>query len=84
MLRHLTFPATRPPLLSNIDTRIGTALSILFFYRDLWGESKIRLFYVRPWNRIDYLDMYCGIILLSVMELILFLIVDYIKNTLCK
>lgn len=84
MSRHLTFPAILPPLLSNIRIGIGTALSILFFTETYGTRVGLGYFIQDAWNRIDYLDMYCGIILLSVIGLMLFLIIDYIENILCK
>ena len=84
MLRHLTLPAILPSLLSNIRIGIGTALSILFFTETYGTRVGLGYFIQDAWNRIDYLDMYCGIILLSAMGLILFLIVDYIEKFLCK
>ena len=36
------------------------------------------------WSRINYIDMYSGIVILSILGLILFIILDYIESVVCK
>jgi NitT/TauT family transport system permease protein len=36
------------------------------------------------WGRLDYLDMYSGILVLSAVAFILFLLIDVLENRLLK
>lgn len=81
---HVTLPAILPEVLTNIRLSIGTALSVLFF-AEAYGTNKgIGYFIQDAWTRINYIDMYSGIVVLSILGLLLFLILDYIESILCR
>ena len=66
-LRHLLLPAALPAALSALRIAIGTAISVLFV-TETYGTTEGLGYYISDaWMRIDYLDMYAGIALLSLM-----------------
>lgn len=81
---HVTLPSIVPDILTNIRLSIGTAFSILFF-SEAYGTSKgVGYFIQDAWSRIDYIDLYSGILILSILGLILFLILDVIESVVCE
>ena len=81
---HVTLPAVLPEVLTNTRLSIGTALSVLFFAEGYGTSIGIGYFIQDAWTRINYIDMYSGIVILSILGLILFIILDYIEAVVCK
>jgi NitT/TauT family transport system permease protein len=63
---------------------IGTALSILFFTEGYGTQYGIGYFILDAWNRIDYLDMYGGILIISLLGFVLFILIDILEEKVCK
>ncbi len=83
-LRLITLPAIIPDLLTAIRISIGTAISVLFF-TETYGTTKGMGFYiVDAWMRISYAEMYAGILILSFLGFLLFLLLDILEEQCCK
>ncbi|MEF9992228.1 MAG: ABC transporter permease [Romboutsia sp.] len=81
---HVTFPAIIPEILTNIRLCIGTAFSILFFSEAYGTSVGVGYFIQDAWSRINYIDMYSGIVILSVLGLVLFISIDFIESIVCR
>lgn len=81
---HATLPAILPELLTNLRLSVGTALSILFFVEAYGTTFGIGYFIGDAWSRMNYIQMYCGIVVLSCLGLILFVLIDFFESILCK
>lgn len=84
LIRYVICPAIVPNLLSNLRISLGTSFSILFFAEAYGTSEGIGYFIQDSWSRINYIQMYSGIVVLSFIGLILFLIVDLIEGLLCR
>ncbi|MCD7898622.1 MAG: ABC transporter permease [Bacteroides sp.] len=84
IFRHITMPAVLPDLLSTLRVAIGTAISVLFVTETYGTERGMGYFIVDAWMRINYIDMYAGIVVLSMTGFFLFLLTDLLESTLCK
>ncbi len=84
IIRHVTLPAILPELLTSIRVSLGTAVSILFFVEGYGTKYGMGYYIVDAWSRIDYIDMYIGIIVISIIGFALFVAVDFISDKLCK
>lgn len=84
LLYHVTLPAILSDILTNIRLSIGTAFSVLFFAEAYGTSAGVGYFIQDAWTRINYIDMYSGIVVLSLLGLVLFLAIDFIENTVCK
>jgi NitT/TauT family transport system permease protein len=73
VFRHVTLPAILPELLTNLRLSIGTALSILFFTEGYGTHYGIGYYILDAWTRIDYIAMYAGIVLISLLGFVLFI-----------
>lgn len=84
VFRHVLIPATLPDVLSTIRVAIGTAISVLFVTETYGTDKGMGYFIIDSWMRFDYLDMYGGIVVLSIAGFILFLLTDLLELWLCK
>lgn len=81
---NVTFPAILSEILTNIRLSIGTAFSVLFFAEAYGTNVGLGYFIQDSWTRINYIDMYSGIVILSLLGLILFMVLDYIEDVVCR
>lgn len=81
---HITIPSILPELLTCLRLSIGTALSILFFTEAYGTQYGIGYYILDAWSRIDYKEMYAGIIILSILGFILFILIDIIEEVVCS
>lgn len=81
---HVTLPSILPDILTNIRLSIGTSFSILFFSEGYGTSKGVGYFIQDAWSRINYIDLYSGILILSILGLVLFLLIDMIENIVCR
>ncbi|HBM80177.1 MAG TPA: nitrate/sulfonate/bicarbonate ABC transporter ATP-binding protein [Clostridiaceae bacterium] len=62
---------------------LGTSVSILFFTETFGTEYGMGYFIMDSWMRVNYVEMYSGIVILSIMGFGLFTLVDFIERQLC-
>ena len=84
IIRHVTLPAILPELLTNVRVSLGTAVSILFFVEAYGTKYGMGYYILDAWSRINYIDMYLGIIVISIVGLILFVSIDIIADKICR
>ncbi|MDF2485183.1 MAG: transporter, permease protein [Herbinix sp.] len=84
IIRHVTLPAILPNLLTSLRVSLGAALSILFFVEG-YGTTYGMGYYIQDaWSRINYVEMYIGIITIAVIGFLLFVSVDYLAYRICR
>lgn len=82
-LRHLLLPAITPALLSALRIAIGTAISVLFVTETYGTTLGMGYYIIDAWMRVNYLDMYSGIVALALLGFVLFLLVDLLEHKVC-
>jgi NitT/TauT family transport system permease protein len=84
VFRHVILPAVLPDLFSTLRVAVGTAISVLFVTETYGTDRGMGYFIVDAWMRINYTEMYAGIVILSMMGFFLFLLMDLLETGLCK
>lgn len=84
IFKNVTLPAILPELLTNLRVSMGTALSILFFAEGYGTNYGIGYYIMDAWNRIDYISMYAGIVVISFLGFGLFTLIDVLEERLCR
>ena len=84
IIRHITLPAILPELLTSVRVSLGTAVSVLFFVEGYGTRYGMGYYILDAWSRINYIDMYCGIIVISIIGFALFVAIDLLSDLLCK
>ena len=80
----ILWPAVLPNFITALRVAMGTAISVLFFTETFGTKYGMGYFIMDAWLRVNYLDMYAGIIVLSLMGLCLFGILDLCERYFCK
>ena len=84
ILREITLPAVLPELFTSIRIGTATSLAILLIveaYGTHWG---LGYYILDAWSRINYIQMYGGIVVMSVAGAVLFWALDGIQWAVCK
>lgn len=80
----ILWPAVLPNFITALRVAMGTAISVLFFTETFGTKYGMGYFIMDAWLRVNYLDMYAGIMVLSLMGLLLFGILDLCEYYFCK
>lgn len=77
------FPGTLPAIFTATRISIGTAIAVLFFTETFATFSGLGYFIMDAWTRVNYQEMYAGIMVLSLLGLFLFLLIDFLERLFC-
>jgi ABC-type nitrate/sulfonate/bicarbonate transport system, permease component len=80
----IILPASLPEVLTATRLALGTAVSILFFTETFGTEYGMGYFIMDSWMRVNYLDMYAGIVILSFMGFLIFTVIDLAESYMCS
>lgn len=83
VFRHVLIPSSLPDLFSSLRVALGTSIAVLFFSETFASESGIGYYIMDSWARVDYPDMYAGILSLSLVSLLLYGFMDLSERFLC-
>lgn len=83
-IRHVVLPGILPDMLSALRVTVGIATSVLFVTETFGTDKGLGFYIVDAWMRIDYLSMYAGIVMISIIGFLLFLIIDVTDTIFCK
>lgn len=81
---HLIFPAVLPKILSSLRISLGISLSVLFYSENFATTYGIGYFIMNSWIMADYVQMFAGIMSLSMLGIMLFKLIDLIEKKYCK
>lgn len=84
IFREVIFPASWPKFLTAIRVAMATAISVLFFTETFGTQYGMGYFIMDAWLRVNYLDMYAGIVVLSLLGLFLFGCIDLVESVTCR
>ncbi len=80
---HLVLPSVLPAAFSALRVSIGIAFSALFFTETFGASSGLGCYVVDRWMRLDYPQMYLGIVILSLCGVVLFVVADVLQRLSC-
>lgn len=83
IIREIVFIAILKTILTSLRIGIGTAISILFFTENFGTEYGMGYFIMDSWMRVNYIEMYSGILVLSIIGLLFFIIIDVLEGIFC-
>ena len=83
IIKEIILPGTIKSILTSLRIGIGTAISVLFFTENFGTEYGMGYFIMDSWMRINYIQMYSGILILSIIGLLFFIFIDFLETLLC-
>lgn len=84
LLHQVSIPAILPSLFSSLRISVATAFSILFFVEAMGTQRGLGYYIQDHWSKINYLDMWVGIVWISGLCLALFLLIEVIEKRMVK
>lgn len=83
IFQQILWEASMPKFLTSIRVAMATAISVLFFTETFGTQYGMGYFIMDAWLRVNYLEMYSGIVVLSVIGLLLFTLIDLMERKIC-
>lgn len=84
ILKHITLPAILPELFTCLRIGTGTSLAVLFLVEAYGTRKGIGYFILDAWSRINYIQMYGGIVVISIAGALLFFLLDMAADRICR
>ena len=81
---YVTLPFAFGAVFSTLRVALGTAIAILFFTETYGARYGMGHFILDSWMRLNYIQMYGGIVLLGLTGFILFCIIDCVEEVFFK
>ncbi len=80
---HMVVPSVFPKVITALRNSIGVSIAVLFFAENFATTYGIGYFIMNSWAMVNYVEMFSGIIALSLFGLILFKLIDFLEEKLC-
>lgn len=80
---HLVVPSVLPKIVSALRVSIGISIAALFFSENFATDFGIGYFIMNCWIMADYVQMFAGILTLSIMGTVIFKGIDLLEKILC-
>ncbi len=85
LFRFVYLPASLPAILTAVRQSIGTAVAVLYLSELLATRYGLGYYiYIQASTFLDYPAMYAGIVLMSGLGLVLYLLVDVLERRWCR
>lgn len=84
LFRHVIVPASLPKFMTAVRVAMATAVSVLFFTETFGTQYGMGYYIMDAWLRVNYLEMYAGIVVLSILGLLLFGLLDLVEHLCCR
>jgi NitT/TauT family transport system permease protein len=81
--RDILIPASMPKFLTAVRVAMATSISVLFFTETFGTQYGMGYFIMDAWLRVNYLEMYSGIVVLSMIGMTLFGVIDILESRIC-
>ncbi len=83
LYRHVYFPACLPNILTSLKLGLGTAMAVLFLVETYATREGIGYFIMNSWSSLAYDKMFAGIIAMSLMGFLIYLLLDTCEKVFC-
>ena len=83
-LVHVIIPACLPKIFSVLRVGLGTAIALIFLIETYATEWGIGLAIMDAFARYDYIDVFSGVVALSVVGFVLYYIIECAERRLCR
>jgi len=82
--RHLIIPAALPKIFTALRISSGISISIIFFAENFASTYGIGYYIMNSWVMVNYVNMFSGILALSILGLLLFRCIDLLEARSCR
>jgi ABC-type nitrate/sulfonate/bicarbonate transport system permease component len=82
--RHVVVPAAMPEIFTALRISAGTAIAVLFFSETIAGSTGLGYYTFDAWGRVQYGEMFAGILAMAVLGVVLYEAVEYAEARVCR
>jgi NitT/TauT family transport system permease protein len=83
IFKHIIAPASISEVITSTRLALGTAISVLFFTETYGTRYGMGYLIMDSWMRVNYIEMYSSIVVLSIIGLLIFSVIDIIEGFVC-
>jgi 4-hydroxybenzoate polyprenyltransferase len=80
---HVVIPAALPQGFTALRIGTGTGIAVLFFVESFATANGLGFTIMDAWGRFDYVQMYIGIIAMSLLGVLLYAFFNYLEQNIC-
>lgn len=80
VIREILWPAVLPRIFSSLRITVGISLSVLFISENYAARFGLGYYIMNNWVMAQYVGMYSGIVLLSLLGLGLYALIDFCER----
>ena len=84
LIRHVLVPAALPSAMTALKVSSGTAVAVLFMAESFATQSGLGFLIMDSWGRGDQLEMFCGILSMSLLGLAIYEIFHVAERVICR
>ena len=84
LVRHVLIPAALPSAMTALKVSSGTAVAVLFMAESFATQRGLGFLIMDAWGRGDQLEMFCGILSMSLLGLMIYEICHVAERVLCR
>lgn len=84
IFRHVVVPACLPKVFSCLRVSLGTAIAVLFLTETYATTHGIGFYIMDALARFDYVDVFAGVLTMSSMGFLLFVLLDIVERKACR
>ena len=82
--RHVVVPASLPGVFTAMRISTGHAIAVLFFAESVAGTDGVGYFIIDAWARIQYSEMFAGVLTLALLGVGLFEAIGMLEGRVCR
>jgi NitT/TauT family transport system permease protein len=85
LMRYVYIPASLPGLFSALRVSTGVAIAVLFFVESFGTREGLGYYIlVESWGRLEYPEMYAGVVAMALLGLSLYYVLDGMERRICR
>ena len=84
LVRHVLIPAALPDAMTALKVASGTAVAVLFMAESFATQSGLGFLIMDAWGRGDQIEMFCGILSMSLLGLMVYETCHITEKALCR
>ena len=84
MLRFVYFPACLPATITSLRLNVAIAIAVLYLAESFATASGLGYYIMDKWQQLSYTDMYVGILAMSLIGALSFVVLDILEKRVCR
>lgn len=84
LLRYAYFPACLPATLTSLRLNVAIAIAVLYLAESFATSAGLGYYIMDTWQQLSYTKMYAGVLAMSLLGALAFIILAFIEQKLCR